>query len=69
MSIAFAIATLVFGTVGYRYTSSYGTLVGIGGAIGGVVLGFVVTPLVFLMLMVLIHVGVKTEDWLHKRRH
>lgn len=68
MTVAFAIATVAFSILGYRYASSYGILTGVIGAIGGVVLGFLVMPIVFLFLMVFIHVGVKVEDWFHKRQ-
>lgn len=68
MSIAFALAAVVFSVFGYRYASTYGSLAGVGGAICGVVVGFVATPLVFLLLMGLVHIGVKLEDWFRKPR-
>lgn len=66
ISISFVIATVAVGAIGYSFASPYGTLAGVGGIVGGILLGFVATPFVFLLLTVLLHAAIKTEDWFHK---
>ena len=68
VSLAFTLSVVAFAVLGYLYTSPLGLLGAVGGVIGGVVVGSIATPFVFLLLMLLVHIGVKIEDRFRKPR-
>lgn len=63
VTLALLVATLGFGTLGYQLSLSLGATYSVVGAVGGVAAGVLVTPCVFLALMLVIHVGIKIQDW------
>ena len=62
VTVSLLIAVPLFSVLGYRYGSSEGWQTGLAGAAGGFLLGVLLAPLLFILLVAFAHAAIKIQD-------